>query len=155
VDRSADEDCGMNMATIRQWHRYLGVFIAPSVLFFSLTGAVQLFSLHEAHGSYDPPAILEKLASVHKDQVFVLGNHHPHPAPKAEQQAAPASAEPDEDKTALSTTILKGFFLAVALCLALSTALGLWIALTQTRSTRTAWFLLAAGALIPLGLLLF
>jgi len=55
---------------LRQWHSYIGLFIAPSVIFFSLTGALQLFSLHEAHGTYQPPAILEKLASVHKDQVL-------------------------------------------------------------------------------------
>ena len=51
----------MNKLTIRRWHTYLGLFIAPSVLFFSLTGAVQLFSLHEAHGDYTPaPLVIGK-----------------------------------------------------------------------------------------------
>ena len=30
----------------RQWHLYLGTFFAPSILFFALTGALQLFGLH-------------------------------------------------------------------------------------------------------------
>jgi len=70
----------MNAITIRRWHSYIGLFIAPSVLFFSLTGAVQLFSLHEAHGNYQPFAIVEKLSSVHKDQEFALGHHPAQPA---------------------------------------------------------------------------
>ena len=69
----------MTMANIRKWHAYLGLFIAPSVLFFALTGAVQLFGLHESHGDYRPPSLLEKLSTVHKDQKFALGDHHPPP----------------------------------------------------------------------------
>lgn len=75
--------------TIRRWHGYIGLFIGPSVLFFALTGAVQLFSLHEAHGSYQPPAIIEKLSSVHKDQVFALGHHHDGPPPVESAAAKP------------------------------------------------------------------
>ena len=67
------------MASIRTWHTYLGILIAPSVLFFALTGALQIFSLHEAHGTYHPLPIVEKFSSVHKDQVFALGEHHEEP----------------------------------------------------------------------------
>jgi hypothetical protein len=137
--------------SIRRWHSYIGLFIAPSVLFFSLTGAVQLFSLHEAHGKYRPPAVVEKLSSVHKDQVFAFGNHHAPPDSDAQQ---PAAAD-DEDKTDFSTLMLKGFFLLVALCLALSTSFGLWMGLTQAARKRTGWLLVGAGTLIPVALLLF
>jgi hypothetical protein len=51
------------------------------------------------------------------------------------------------------TLALKIFFLLVALCLVLSTVLGLWMGLTQTRQKRLAWMLVLAGALIPAGLL--
>jgi hypothetical protein len=151
----------MNAITIRRWHSYVGLFIAPSVLFFALTGGVQLFSLHEAHGHYEPPAIIEKLSSVHKDQVFALGDHHDQPAPDNETgntdaSAAPrAGAEEDGDKRGLSTILLKSFFLVVALGLTLSAALGLWMGLTQTRNKQTAWILVAAGTFIPVVLLLF
>jgi hypothetical protein len=140
------------MVGIRRWHSYIGLFIGPSVLFFSLTGATQLFSLHEAHGEYVPPAIVEKLSSVHKDQVFAFGNHH---APPQSDTQSPAAAEDDEDKAALSTLLLKGFFLIVALCLALSTAFGLWMGLTQTPRKKLRWMLVAAGSLVPVALLLF
>jgi hypothetical protein len=139
------------MTSIRRWHSYVGLFIAPSVLFFSLTGAAQLFSLHESHGKYQPPAIVEKLSSVHKDQVFAFGNHHAPPDFDAQQ---PAAAD-DDDKTGLSTLMLKGFFLLVALCLALSTSLGLWMGLMQTNRKAVGWVLIASGALIPMTLLLF
>jgi hypothetical protein len=148
----------MTMATIRQWHSYIGLFIAPSVLFFAMTGSLQIFSLHEAHGDYRPPALIERLASVHKDQVLEPHHHNAPANPKAEPGAppsddAPAAGAQDDDKTAPATWLLKGFFLLVAICLAVSAALGLWIGLTQTRRKRVAWLLVIAGALIPVVLL--
>jgi hypothetical protein len=140
------------MMRIRQWHSYIGLFIAPSVLFFALTGAAQLFDLHEAHGNYQPPAVVEKLSSVHKDQVFEFGDHHEQPA--AETGAPHPGTEEHGDKSERSTVLLKIFFLLVALCLAVSTALGLWMGLTQMRRKPVAWMLVGAGTLIPIVLLL-
>ena len=138
----------MNIATIRRWHSYVGLFIAPSVVFFALTGAVQIFSLHEAHGGYTPPALVEKLSSVHQDQVFAFGGHHM-AGPQADEHG-----HEDEDRPAISTLLLKWFFLVVALALTVSTAFGVWMGLTQIRARRLAWLLLLAGALLPLGILL-
>jgi hypothetical protein len=149
------------MTTIRRWHSYIGLFVGPSVLFFALTGAAQLFSLHEAHGTYQPPALLEKLSSVHKDQVFAPGHHHEPAEPKPQSQnpgagtESPAAPDHDDDKPGLSALALKAFFLLVALSLVLSTALGLWMGITQTRQKRLAWMFVLAGTLIPAGLLLF
>src|SRR5579875_2201996 len=109
----------MTMLLIRRWHGYIGALIAPSVLFFALTGAVQLFSLHEAHGDYTPPPILVKLASVHKDQVFKAGHHHG-PPPGARPEAAVAHQDDDDHAMPLKTALLKWFFLVVALGLAAS-----------------------------------
>ena len=142
------------MSSIRTWHTYLGILIAPSVLFFALTGALQIFSLHEAHGSYRPLPIVEKLASVHKDQVFALSEHHEPP------QEPPAGAHPGndehsaaapehEDEPSLGTMLLKWYFLVVALGLATSTLLGLWMGLTHIRHKRTGWWLLAIGIILP------
>lgn len=85
----------MSVATIRQWHSYIGLFIAPSVLFFALTGALQVFSLHEADGDFTPLPIVEKLASVHKDQQFTMGHHHAKPKPEAGNPAPPKRANID------------------------------------------------------------
>lgn len=142
---------------IRQLHAYIGLFIAPSVLFFALTGALQIFSLHEAHGSYTPPALIEKLSSVHKDQVFSAGHHHgaaPGAAKAPAAKAPPPAADDDEKGPPLGTTLLKWFFLAVALGLATSTCLGAWIGLTHVRHKRFAWMLLVGGAVLPIVLLL-
>lgn len=156
----------MSSTLIRKWHNYLGLFIAPSVLFFSLTGALQLFSLHESHGDYHPPPLLEKLASVHKDQVFRADDHHGPRGPealtgqpssdlKSPEGAASRGAPPAEHEPESATTLLlKSFFLLVALSLASSTILGLWMGLRHARSRKTAWSLAIAGSLIPLVLLL-
>jgi hypothetical protein len=144
----------MKMATVRLWHFYIGMLIAPSVLFFAITGAWQLFSFHEAHGNYTPPPILEKLSSVHQDQVFKLGHHHPDPKPAA-TPAGPPPPKDDDDKMSTATLALKiYFFWIVAGGLTLSTLFGMWIGLTHPTRKRTALLLLIAGAVIPIGLLI-
>jgi len=143
------------MMQLRLWHTYIGFFIAPSVLFFALTGSLQLFSLHEAHGSYQPPALIEKLSSVHKDQVFrAKAPQADHPAGRT-PHAATGAAHPDHADRGprLGTYLLKWFFLVVALGLVVSTALGLWFGFTHVRRRRTALLLLAVGAVIPVALL--
>jgi hypothetical protein len=145
----------MGMATIRQWHFYIGMLIAPSVLFFALTGALQLFSWHEAHGHYTPPPILEKLSAIHKDQVFKAGHHHGHDAPAAKTPGVGPAAADDDDKLKTSTLVLKiYFFWVVALGLAVSTGFGMWIGLTHTTRKRAAWILVGIGTVIPVALLL-
>ncbi|MEJ0006719.1 MAG: hypothetical protein WDM77_10260 [Steroidobacteraceae bacterium] len=80
---------------LRRWHAYMGLLIAPSVLFFALTGVLQIFNLHEAHGTYQPALLLEKLSAVHKDQVFEQS--HDHPPPDEAPQAGPkVGGAPDE-----------------------------------------------------------
>ena len=59
---------------IRQLHLYLGVFTAPMLLFFAITGGLQTFSLHETTrgSSYTPPAWLASMAQLHKKQTTVM-----------------------------------------------------------------------------------
>jgi hypothetical protein len=140
------------MPSIRTWHTYLGILIAPSVLFFTFTGALQIFSLHEAHDSYVPPQLLEKLASVHKDQVFAVKAHDDdhHEEHGADEHAA---APPEhEEEPAFATTLLKYFFLLVAVTLFVSTLLGLWLGLTHVRHKRAGWWLLVVGIIVPTSL---
>ncbi len=43
----------MNTLLVRQWHGYLGALIAPSIIFFALTGSLQKFfivAVAEGHG---------------------------------------------------------------------------------------------------------
>jgi hypothetical protein len=129
---------------------YIGILIAPSVLFFALTGALQIFSLHEAHGSYEPPALIEKLSRLHKDQVFEQKEQKEQK--EDESEGAGAKEHPkaeDDDQPRLGTVLLKWFCLLVALGLSISTLLGLWMGLTQLRRRRTGWWLLAVGIVLP------
>ncbi len=145
------------MMLVRLWHHYIGFLIAPSVLFFALTGSVQLFGLHEAHGGYRPPVLIEKLASVHKDQVFRA--KPPRPPPPQTSAAGPTATQrairPERERgPKLNTILLKFWFLAVALGLVVSTCLGLWIGFNHVRRRKTALILFAIGAVVPVALLL-
>jgi hypothetical protein len=133
---------------IRQLHTYLAVFIAPAVLFFAVTGCLQVFSLHEARGAYQPPPFVAKLGMLHKNQVFAEPRRRPRPdgarkAPPAEHEA-PRAAK-------LSVLALKWFFAAVSGGLVLTTLLGLWMAMKYTRRPTVSWLLLALGVAVPLG----
>lgn len=139
---------------VRDVHLYLGLLIAPSVLFFAATGAVQLFGWHEreAGRDYTPPPIVERLAMAHKKQAFTLPRRRPPPKPEAGGGAgarAPSPAQP----TPLNVELLKWFFLVVSLGLIVSTCLGLWLGLRFARNRRLAWGLLIAGVVIPILLL--
>ena len=166
------------LALIRNIHGYLGLFIAPSVVFFAVTGAFQLYGLHEARGAYHPPAILEKLGNLHKDQRFGLSEHHGGPKadpdggdhadadhdhdhdhdahepagkPPAAADKPPAKAE---EAPPLRETALKALFLLVATGLTLSTLLGVWMALLPHRRNLLAVSLLIAGIVLPVALAL-
>jgi hypothetical protein len=131
------------MSSIRVWHTYLGMILAPSIIFFALTGLLQIFSLHEAHGGYQPPALIEKLSAVHKDQVFEAKEHEAEPP-------EPADAKPPtKQRSMLGTYVLKWFFALVALGLGVSTVLGVWMGLKGTVRRRTNLWLLGVGIVLP------
>ena len=137
---------------LRRIHTWIGMLIAPSVLFFATTGALQLYSLHEAHGAYTPPPLLEALGSLHKDQKLPAP---PHP----EAAGAPAAHEHHHDDDDAgppkpATALLKIVFLGVATGLIVSTLLGLWMALQDRLRRRTNLVLLAVGVVAPLALVL-
>jgi hypothetical protein len=154
------------MMALRQWHTYIGAFIAPSVLFFALTGAIQLFSLHEAHDGYKPPVLIEKLASVHKDQVFRAKKPRDGGPPRAAPKPAgdddgdkpdAAKAEAPKAKAFTSAQIrtwaLKWVFVLVALGLIVSTLIGLWMAFTTGKRKGVILLVLLVGAALPVLLL--
>jgi hypothetical protein len=147
------------MLNLRQIHRYLSVFFTPAILFFSFTGALQTFRLHESaqRGAPPPVAWIAAMASVHKDQ------HLPHarPRPADPAQAAPGttvarpvrapSAEaPDQEK---STLPLKLFVLALAIGLCVTALVGLTLAFTNPRSRKQSAVMLVLGTLLPAVLL--
>jgi hypothetical protein len=141
---------GLQLAAIRRFHLYIGVFIAPSILFFAFTGTLQLFSLHEAHGAYEPPALIAALGKLHKDQVFAVEKPGADAPDKRDDREHPAHEVHHDDQPKVITYVLKWFFAFVALGLITSTCLGLWMALVTSRDRTLSWLLLLAGAVIPI-----
>lgn len=139
----------------RYTHLYLGVFIAPALLFFAFTGALQTFSFHETTrgSSYKPPAWIVTLAQIHKKQTTTVPMH------KTPPPAAPA-ANPKADRTPaapISKTHhplpLKLFFLVVSIGLFISTLTGLYMSYRYSRDRPLITAILVTGVLLPIALL--
>lgn len=144
---------------VRRIHLYLGVFIAPSVLFFALTGALQTFSLHESSrgSTYQPPEWTVMLAQVHKKQTTQLPQRRGRPQEAARglsqgEKASPAAATPaaNSPRSTHHPLPLKIFFLLVSIGLFLSTFSGVYMAFRYRRAPRVIVAVLAAGIVIPL-----
>ena len=135
---------------VRRIHTYVGVLIAPSVLFLAATGSLQLYGLHESHDGYHAPAFIRSLSAIHKEQTYV-------PPPERAPHAAGAPGDhgpplPDEVPPP-STTLLKAYYLSVAFGLIGSTVAGVWMALTFSRNKRLIWALLLLGVVLPVAIL--
>ena len=150
------------MMAVRQIHAYLSIFAAPIVLFFAFTGSLQLFSLHEPHGDYQPPELVEKLAAVHKDQRFAVKARHQESAlrtpvtkQEGEWMTPPVNSEAEPDAPPpIRELALKWLFLASALVLMVSTCLGVWMAVTQNRHKWVLLALFLLGAAAPVAILM-
>jgi hypothetical protein len=149
-----------SLKSVRLIHRYIGLFFSPTILFFALTGGLQMFGLHEsARGdSYVPPNILVHLSQLHKKGTLYLPPRKVAPpnssqsdgakpdGPKLElpkpTQVSPATPPPD-------SLPMKMFFAATALALAISTCTGLIMGWKYARRKSIVLLTLAAGVLIP------
>ncbi len=153
------------LRTIRQLHLYFGVFIAPAILFFALTGALQTFSLHETtRGSdYKPPQWAVTLGQLHKKQTTEFPPRRPAP-PTAVPQREPPKTVPAATPSKFPDTPgskpkghlpMKIFFLTVAIGLFNSTFSGIYMAYRYNSNKLVVTALLIAGAIIPILLLPF
>jgi hypothetical protein len=156
---------------VRLTHLYLGVFIAPALLFFAFTGALQTFSLHETTrgSSYKPPAWAVMLAQIHKKQTSVVPVRRVPPPEKAadkpatdKSQAATQSAPDAAPKPAETPAPkphnalpLKIFFLLVAIGLFASTLTGLYMSYKYIRNRSLITAILLAGIILPILLTIF
>jgi hypothetical protein len=141
------------MVWARKLHLYLGVVLAPSILFFAVTGLLQVYSLHEDHGSYRAPPALMHMAQLHKKQSFAL-RHAPKPPTDRGGPAKGEGAVPhDKPAPALGQTLLKAFSAITALGLISLTLLGLYMAYVLGRNVWLVNSLLAAGFVVPIALI--
>ena len=155
------------LRSVRLIHLYLGVFIAPALLFFAFTGALQTFSLHETTrgSSYKPPAWAITLGQLHKKQTTVVPirklpppEKPVSPADKSQQLASTAVAQPAPATPAArphNTMPLKIFFLIASIGLSTSTLTGLYMSYKYIRNKLLVTGVLAAGIIVPIVLPFF
>ena len=149
-----------SLKSIRLIHRYIGLFFSPTILFFAITGGLQMFGLHETSrgSSYVPPNILAHLSQLHKKGTLYLPLRKVAPPNSAKSDGA----KPDGPKletlkptqASLATPPpnslpMKIFFAATALALAISTCTGLIMGWKYARRKSFVLLTLAAGVLIP------
>src|ERR1700723_3061460 len=161
------------LKSVRLIHLYVGVFIAPALLFFAFTGALQTFSLHETTrgSSYKPPAWAVTLAQIHKKQTPVVpARKTPAPekssgktAPDKSQPLDPATPQPAPAPTSAGSTMprphnalpLKIFFLLVAIGLFISTLSGLYMSYKYLRNRMLVSAILVVGIVVPILMTIF
>jgi hypothetical protein len=144
------------LITLRRYHTLLGVFFAPAIILFSISGALQTFRLQEEKGyGGTPPNWIVWLSAVHTDQAPPREERpsgetekpRPAPATTAPKPAAEAQARRPNPLP------LKTFVVLMAIGLLTSTLIGLTIALSNRNSRRKYLVALAAGAIAPIVLL--
>ncbi len=136
-----------SVTSARVWHAGISAFIAPMVIFYALSGALQIFDLHEAHGTYVPSPLLSAMGQLHKNQVLAPPPSRPsHPRPKA--------PEPQPPPTPPATFALQILFCLEAIALVLTTLIGVWIGVTHPKYARRTWILIGLGVLLPVILLI-
>ncbi len=133
----------LRLAFIRQLHVYVSLFVAPSLIFFAATGALQTFRIPDQKTA---PVAIQKLARLHKDDVFAVKPPRPE-RPKGERQVPRAEKPKPAPSPAVEAT--KWFFTAVSIAMIVSTLLGIWMALAHGRRKVLLWATLAAGTAAP------
>jgi hypothetical protein len=142
--------------TLRLIHLYIGIFIAPAVLFFAFSGILQTFSLHEnsKDGSYTPPAWILHLAQLHKKQTLELPLRKPQPASELSSGKADAPKKHTEQsqptpRPTKNLLPMKIFFAIVGVGLIFSTFTGLYMSYKIGRNKVVIAVLFLAGIVIP------
>jgi hypothetical protein len=158
---------------LRLLHLYTGVFIAPALLFFAFTGALQTFSLHETTrgSSYKPPAWAVMFAQIHKKQTPIVPARKPPPPEREVGKAAPEKAQPSSSgiqaapveapkptgeaaPKSHNALPLKCFFLLVSIGLFVSTLSGLYMSYKYIRN-RLITVMLLGGIIVPVLLTIY
>lgn len=148
------------LKAVRLLHFYLGIFIAPALLFFAISGPLLTFSFHSSvkGSSYKPAKWIVVMAQLHKKQTAEL------PQRKLQSPVTfPArTAQPVEIVLRAQTNVpaphntlpMKIFFLIVSVGLAASTVSGLYMSYKYSRNKLISAVLLLLGIFVPIVLAL-
>jgi hypothetical protein len=143
------------MKKLRLLHRYLGIFFSPIILFFTLSGLLQTFNLHQSdkNSSYVPPRWVVLMAQVHKKQTFSLPTAKSKSAEPAVTESHNPKLQQQPAKMHQASLSLKIFIAVMSIGLILTALLGIYMALRYGGSRRIVWGLLLLGTLMPMAML--
>jgi hypothetical protein len=114
------------MLKLRRLHLYLGVFFAPMLLFFIVTGWYQTAFQDRRKSVFEANAVMDRLRAVHADQTFPV-----------------ASAN------SYSTLAFRWLIYLMSAALIITLVLGLVLAFRTMKAKRLVWLMLALGLLVP------
>jgi hypothetical protein len=130
------------------------LFFGPAIFFFAFTGFLQVAGFHESHpgSAYKPAAWIVALSSLHQHQTLG-GEHHHKAGPDAAPDADAHEHHMDAD-AAQAFPLFRPFVVFMSWGLMASSLLGMAIGLTAPSARRRSLILIAAGALLPIALIL-
>jgi hypothetical protein len=114
------------MLKLRRLHLYLGVFFAPMLLFFIVTGWYQTAFQDRRKSVFEANAVMDRLRAVHADQTFPV-----------------ASAN------SYSTVAFKWLIYLMSAALIITLVLGLVLAFRTMKAKWLVWLMLGLGLLAP------
>ena len=115
---------------IRRLHLYLGVFFAPMLIFFIVSGWYQTANPDRRKGPDEARAFWDRLRSVHAEQIF-----------------------PSEKVESYSPKLMRWLVYAMAAALLATILLGVILALKTFKARWLVWLMLALGFGVPVFLL--
>ena len=145
------------MQKLRRYHYYLGVFFAPMIIMFALSGALQTFRLQEEKGwGSEPPAWIVWMGSIHRDSKLPKAKapetEHADAARPGAEVAKAEAPKPKPKGPQVNKLPMQIFMVVMSAALLISSFLGLAIALNSKVTRQASLVMLALGALVPLAL---
>ena len=112
---------------VRRLHLYLGVFFAPLLLFFIVSGWYQTANPDRRKGPDEARAFWDRMRSVHAEQIL-----------------------PDEKTEKYSPKLMRWFVYAMSLALIVTVGLGVVLALKVMKAQWLVWLMLVLGFVLPI-----
>jgi hypothetical protein len=117
------------MKNIRRIHLYLGCFFTPMLLFYILTGWLQVTNPERLKSPADAETLVQKLRTVHVDQVY----------PGEEEFVKPSSSK-----------AFKALTIIMCIAATITIVLGVVLAFKTLRDQWPVWVSLVLGILLPI-----
>ena len=114
------------MLKLRRLHLYLGVFFAPMLLFFIVTGWYQTAYPDRRKSVFEASAVMDRLRAVHAEQTF-----------------------PVATANSYSTTAFRWLIYVMSAALVITLLLGVVLAFRTMKQKWIVWTMLVLGLAVP------